>query len=118
MRDQFHLLDKARTVVLRMTDSGDAAAVALAAAQEGKKQRSLKRDALKCIGESSAMDGVPASVVAEMLEAAYGYKPTKSLYSSVYVTLKRLAEKGHIVAKRGKRGLVFAALHPTARLFQ
>ena len=119
LREQFAVLDRARVLVLQATTAGEAAVIRKAVEAE-KSTRSLKRDTLHCVLSARVPEGVSAATVTEMLQDFLNYKPEskQSLYSSVYVTLKRLAKEGRLVAKQGEKGRIFAAPEKTEPLFQ
>ncbi len=120
LREEIDLLDRARAAVLKRLSSGELASIKLVAAerQAEKGKPSLKNDVLEVVETMKNEGGISAALVAELLQDLKGYKPKtkQTFYSSVYITLKRLAEKGEVTAIKGEKGLMFRRPTPTRQI--
>jgi len=119
LRKQIELLDGARLVVVRTLEAGETAAIKAAAPKRhGSNEKGLQEIVLQCVSEADEAGATPAWVTARVKNLGHESLSNKrSLYSSIYVSLLRLVDKGELTKWDGPHGKVFRKVSPTKPLF-
>ena len=120
IEEDLAILDHARVIVAKNLAAEETAAIKAAAPRrEADGEKGLQEIVLQCVNEADDGGASPANVLS-MIKSV-GYRSTgsssKSLYASVYVSLRRLVAKGDIRDVRGPNGRIFLKLDPTKPLF-
>ena len=117
LRERAEKLDEARSILVEETAAGQNYAMKLVAEQ--RNHLSLQEEIMICLQSPFANPkGNSAADVMALLKARkYPMADSKSFYSAVYTTLKRLCEKNEIMSLTGERGRLFAAKDATSNLF-
>lgn len=120
LRRKFKAVDDARLIIIAETTASESAILRRAAERADQyRPQSLQEEVLKCVNVSKKEGGLSASEVVKMLQAI-GYKTDSkrpAFYASVYVTLKRLAQKGEIIMNKSMGATRFSSKDSTASLF-
>jgi hypothetical protein len=121
IEEDLAILEHARAIVAKNLAAGETAAIKAAAPRrEASSEKGLQEVVLQCVNEADDHRGLTAANVLAMVKSV-GYRSpgvsSKSLYSSVYVSLLRLARKGDIRDAKGPKGRIFLKLDRTKPLF-
>lgn len=107
---KFKIVDDARVLILSDSDALPRRIIIRPRLAPGSNEpRSLREEVLRLVRQQKSERGISAAELVPLLKES-GYESdsaTNSFYSSIYVTLTRLAEKGEIDSYKGKRGLMF-----------
>jgi hypothetical protein len=117
---KFKILDDARVLIL--SDDGALPQRILIQprnAPQSNEPKSLREEVLNLVRQQKSERGISAAELVPLLKGI-GYvteSASNSFYSAVYVTLKRLAQKGEIDSYQGERGLMFKPKGASPSLF-
>ena len=121
IEEDLAILEHARVIVAKNLAAEETAAIKSAAPlREAASEKGLQEVVLQCVNEAHDDVGVTAANVLSMIKSV-GYRSpgisSKSLYASVYVSLRRLVAKGDIRDVKGPNGRMFLKLDRTKPLF-
>jgi hypothetical protein len=114
IEEDLAILEHARVIVAKNLAAEETAAIKAAAPRrEASSEKGLQEVVLQCVNEADDDGGVTAANVLSMIKSV-GYRSpgssSKSLYASVYVSLRRLVAKGDIRDAKGPNGRLFLKL--------